>query len=204
MAKNLYSLSHPAKKIKMIQNHQDLEYLRKKSLPLIPPFQQETQDIIQIMIETLKAQGGGAGLTAPQIGINQRIMLCTFTRKIEDLEPMINPEYQSIGTNLEEGWEGCFSVPLSVAKISRWQTIEASYYTPQGNKLQKRLEGAAARIYQHEWDHLEGALIIDKALELKSFENEESYKNFLKILREKQQVAQEKIKLKTSSRIYVN
>ena len=194
MAKNLHTLLPTPSRVKTIQNAQDLAYLCQKSSPLMPPFGQETQNIIQMMIDTLKTKGGGAGLAAPQIGINKRIILCTFTRKIEDLEPMINPEYQPIGTTREEAWEGCFSVPLCFAKISRWQAIEVSYYNSQGSKLQKKLQGTAARIYQHEYDHLEGKLIVDHALELKTFGNEEDYKSFLTVLREKQQVAQQKIK----------
>lgn len=184
MIKDYWIHPQQTRSIVTIQHPSDMRCLRQKSTFLIPPFDQEIQKIIQLMIEALKIKGGGAGLAAPQIGINKRLILCSFNRKIEDLEPMINPEYEPIGNILKQTWEGCFSVPLTFGKIPRWQAIKASYYTPQGDKIEKVLQGLAAKIYQHEYDHLEGVLIVDKANELKTFGDEEEYKNFLKIVRE--------------------
>lgn len=171
------TVSHPS----------DLQFLKQKARVLTLPFDPaEVQSIVQQMKQALKAKGGGAGLAAPQIGINQCIVLCSFTRKIEDLQAMINPVYASTDSLQEERWEGCFSVPLTFAKISRWKTIEASYYTPEGDNIKKVLQGVPAMIYQHEVDHLLGRLILDRAKKLMKFDNEQEYQDFLNKLREEQ------------------
>ena len=81
---------------------------------------------------------------------------------------------------MEYGWEGCFSVPLTFAKVARWKTIDIEYYTLKGDLIKKQLSGFHARIYQHEYDHLDGILIIDKGIEFKTVDSEDAYKSFLK------------------------
>ena len=161
----------------------DIGTLREKSAEVVWPLTQKTHAIIQSMIQAIKDKGVAAGLAAPQIGCKQRIILCSFDRRFESLEVMINPRYEPLGDQKVEGWEGCFSVPRSMAIVSRWESIQASYCKPSGDRVDQVLEGKAARIFQHECGHLEGELIIDIAKVLKTFETEEAYHAFLQIIR---------------------
>ena len=102
---------------------------------------------------------------------------------MEDIEIIIDPVYYPDGDNIEYNWEGCFSVPLSFAKVPRWQKINVTYINLQNEKIQKKLDGWASRVFQHEYDHLEGSLIINKASEIKTFSDETEYKCFLHNLR---------------------
>ncbi len=173
-------LSQP---IMTVLNPKDLVALREKSAEVVWPLAQKTHAIIQSMIQAVKDKGVAAGLAAPQIGFKQRIILCSFDRRFESLEVMINPRYEPLGHQKTEGWEGCFSVPRSMAMVSRWESISVSYCKPSGDRVEQVLEGRAARIFQHECGHLEGELIIDIAKVLKTFETEEAYQAFLQIIR---------------------
>ena len=73
-----------------------------------------------------------------------------------------------------EGWESCFSVLLQMAKVPRYQTIKATFLNLNGEKVEKVLEGFAAKVFQHEYDHLQGVENIDRKDSLvKSFESRE-------------------------------
>ncbi len=136
------------------------------------------------MFQTIREKGTAAGLAAPQIGFKQRIILCSFDRTFEGLEVMINPRYEPMGEEKREGWEGCFSVPRSVATVNRWHTVRALYSTTLGDRVDKVLEGKAARIFQHECGHLEGELISDIAKDFSTFDTEEAYQAFLQVIRQ--------------------
>ncbi|MBP6103593.1 MAG: peptide deformylase [Gammaproteobacteria bacterium] len=172
-----------SRQIITVLNPKDLAALREKSAEVVWPLTQKTHAIIQSMIQAVKAKGVAAGLAAPQIGFQQNIILCSFDRSFESLEVMINPRYEPLGDQKVEGWEGCFSVPRSMAIVARWESIKASYYKPSGDRVDQVLEGKAARIFQHEYGHLKGELIIDIAKVLKTFETEEAYQVFLQIIR---------------------
>lgn len=158
--------------------------LKQKALPASLPFSSATLDTIQILEETIKSKGKAAGLAAPQIGINTEIIICSFTGDNQDLEVMVNPAYSPNGEILEEGWEGCFSVPLTFANVLRWENIFVSYYNKNACLINKLLSGFPARVYQHECDHLKGRLMIDKAVEIKTFENEAEFNHFLQKVRQ--------------------
>lgn len=121
---------------------------------------------------------GGAGLAAPQIGIGNRIIVCSFNRD-KNIQEMINPTYIPANTKQTSCWEGCYSVPLTACKIQRWETIDAEYHNVKNEHIKIQLEGPAARIFQHECDHLNGILIISKALETKKFDSWDKLREFL-------------------------
>ncbi len=88
-------------------------------------------------------------------------------RDPNNLEGVINPYFVPCGATKIEGWEGCFSVMLSngtwkLAKIPRYETIRVQYLNPNGEKIEKVLEGFAAKVFQHEYDHLQGVENIDR------------------------------------------
>lgn len=121
---------------------------------------------------------GGAGLAAPQVGIKKRIIFCSFNRD-GHIQEMINPSYITISSKQTCCWEGCYSIPLTAAKIIRWDKIKAQYYNIDGKIIETELTGNAARIFQHECDHLDGILMTSKALEIKNFDSFSNLKKFL-------------------------
>lgn len=167
-------------KILTTEDNGDLQQLLQESHAVRIPLSINTKDNINKLIIIFRNGGGGAGLAAPQIGIKKRIMLCCYDRNIQNMEIIINPEYRPTKNTLEYGWEGCFSVPNTFGLIARWQSIYVSYYNPDGTKIDKELNDMAARIFQHEYDHLNGDLIINKSKEIKKFDQKTDYINFLK------------------------
>ncbi|RYE15542.1 MAG: peptide deformylase [Rickettsiales bacterium] len=170
-------MSINAARIFTTSSSKELQFLLQKAIQVDFPIDECTKKLIDIMLEILKKKKG-AGLAAPQLGIKYRIMLCSFNRSVQDITIMINPSMYRTNLEEENDWEGCFSVPLKLFKVNRWKHIVVTYFDEKGNKIHKKLEGSAARIFQHEFDHLEGKLIITKGKECMSFRNQQDYKDF--------------------------
>jgi peptide deformylase len=168
-------------KIFTTTNELEKKFLNQKSFTVDMPIKPYVLKIIKSMKDTLIQLGGGAGIAAPQIGINLRIMICSYNRDINSLEIVINPSYYAIGNHKEYYWEGCFSIPNTIAKVARWTTIHVAYFNTKGEEIKKILTAKAAEIFQHEYDHLEGKLIIDNAQEIRTFQTKESSRKFLTI-----------------------
>ena len=122
----------------------------------------ETQTLIDDMIETMYA-APGIGLAAPQVGVSQRIFVIDLSvgRASNDLVVMINPEFvERDGTQLEE--EGCLSVPGFNATVVRPSRVVCKALDRDGRE--QRIEGTQllARAFQHEMDHLDGTLFVDR------------------------------------------
>lgn len=164
-------------KIFTVYSPEELEFLSQEAFQVDIPINEATEKTIRKMIEILKERHG-AGLAAPQIGINYKIMLCSFNRDINNIEVMINPSLQVLSSHKEYNWEGCFSVPLVFVKVARWRHIQVGYYNEKGNKINRILKDNSARIFQHEFDHLKGKLIIKKGVDKKVFSNQKDYKEF--------------------------
>lgn len=125
------------------------------------------QEIIEKLFWALKPHLPAAGLAAPQIGISRSVFIFSFDRDPNNLEGVINPCFTPIGDTKIEGWEGCFSIMLSngiwkLAKIPRYETIKVQYLNVKGEQVEKLLEGFAAKVFQHEYDHLQGVENIDR------------------------------------------
>jgi peptide deformylase len=151
--------------------------LRRKcdavKLPLGWPLDREPMELINDLTETLIASVG-MGLAAPQIGGRKRIIVLKVRNHqpmqgIEDDEPkvivMINPRiiYKS-GFVLSN--EGCLSIPGRMFAVSRATEVLAKYQTLEGMKAKIKANGLLAVVIQHELDHLNGTLIIDKGIEM--------------------------------------
>ncbi|CDR34111.1 Peptide deformylase [Criblamydia sequanensis CRIB-18] len=136
------------------------EELQVDQLPL-------AREIVEQLFLALKPYLPAAGLAAPQIGLSKSIFIFSFDRDPSNLEGVINPSYTPLGDAKIEGWEGCFSVMLSnncwkLAKIPRYETIKVQYLNVEGERVEKTLEGFAAKVFQHEYDHLQGIENIDR------------------------------------------
>lgn len=104
---------------------------------------------------------GGAGLAAPQIGILLPIFIYTPDRSAESLINVINPSFEPMGTLTIEGYEACFSEPLRCTRLTRWKSIKCRYQDLQAQWHEVVLQDFAAKVFQHEMDHLQGKLTID-------------------------------------------
>ena len=121
--------------------------------------------------KTMRAGIGGVGIAAPQVGDNRRLIIvdCSTSRrpcKHHGLLYMINPVIES-SHGEKPGREGCLSVPDWVGMVPRAAEITLSYHDPQGVKHRMTATGFEARVIQHEIDHLDGILFIDRVISSK-------------------------------------
>jgi peptide deformylase len=136
--------------------------LRRKSQPVADVSASEIQELIPQMIE-LMLKKDGVGLAAPQVG--QSIRLIVVHLKDETLA-IINPKVIKRSIIKKWGEEGCLSVPGQYGEVKRCQKITVKYLDAKGKPKQIVAEGLLARVIQHENDHLDGILFIDKARKL--------------------------------------
>jgi peptide deformylase len=131
----------------------------------------EFQKLVDDMIETMR-EYEGIGLAAPQVHASVRLALIGIEegrgddRSIRVL-PVINPEITPVGKTSAEDWEGCLSLPKLRGRVTRPDRIQVRALDRRGNRIEVDLNGYAARVAQHEIDHLDGVLFIDR---MKSFE----------------------------------
>jgi peptide deformylase len=121
-------------------------------------------ELIADMVDTMQHHFG-AGLAAPQIGVDLRVVIFgggpTPRYPDADMVPftvLCNPEIVVIGDEEEDGWEGCLSVPGLRGVVPRWQRLQYSGFDAAGRRIERKAEGFHARVVQHECDHLEGIL----------------------------------------------
>jgi peptide deformylase len=134
----------------------------------------EIQTLIEDMLETMYGSNG-AGLAAPQLGINKQIVVFGFEKNVRypDAEPiqetiLINPIITIIDNKIEDGWEGCLSVPGIRAKVPRYKKLRYQGYDRTGKPIDRVVDGFHARVVQHECDHLIGKLF---PMRVKDFSN---------------------------------
>ena len=136
--------------------------LRKKSQPVANVLADKIQKLIPQMMAVMLAKDG-VGLAAPQIGENLRIIVIAYKEKNLVI---INPKI--IKKSLLKDWdeEGCLSVPGKYGQVRRHKIVTLKYLNEGGQEQKLKASGLLARIIQHEIDHLDGILFIDKAKEL--------------------------------------
>ncbi|MBA4743319.1 MAG: peptide deformylase [Azoarcus sp.] len=124
----------------------------------------ELHALIADMFDTMDA-AGGVGLAAPQIGVGLQLVIMGFERseRYPDAEPvpqtiLLNPVITPLGDDMDEGWEGCLSVPGMRGLVPRHTHIRYTGFTPQGEPIDREVDGFHARVVQHECDHLFGIL----------------------------------------------
>lgn len=126
-------------------------------------------DIIEDLQSTLE-YGIGLGISAPQIGVDKRIIVVGAKKeniKYNDAEEipitaMINPTWKKLSEDTDVQYEGCMSVPSIRGKVERYKDIELTYYNEKGEKVVKQLNGFFARLVQHECDHLNGVVFLER------------------------------------------
>jgi len=138
--------------------------LWQKSLPVTRFSSPELDELLEDMRDTM-AHLNGAGLAAPQIAVPLRVVIfgVTSNPRYPDIEPvpdtvLINPVLTPLAAEMEEGWEGCLSVPGMRGWVPRFQRLKYSGFDEDGKRFEREVEGFHARVVQHEVDHLDGVL----------------------------------------------
>ncbi|MQR00033.1 peptide deformylase [Glaciimonas soli] len=124
----------------------------------------ELKSLITDMFETMYA-ANGAGLAAPQIGVDLQVVIFGFKNntRYPDAEPvpetvLINPVLKPLSDVMEDGWEGCLSVPGMRGVVPRWSKLHYEGRDQHGNVISRDVDDFHARVVQHECDHLNGIL----------------------------------------------
>jgi len=132
--------------------------LEKKAKKVKNPLDLDIQKLIKDMIDTMQ-KSNGAGLAAPQVG--QSLRICTIQCDGE-IFVLINPKITAYSREKEINEEGCLSFPGKFIPVKRSTKIKARYLDEKGNEIKIKAEGMLARIIQHETDHLNGVLFIER------------------------------------------
>ncbi len=129
----------------------------------------EVKKLCRDMTETMKKKDG-IGLAAPQIGKNIRIIT---VNPPDGALCMLNPKITKRSFSKEWGEEGCLSIPETFGRVRRHKKMSCIYYNNYGKKIKMQATDMLARMIQHEIDHLDGILFIDKATNIKKSEQKE-------------------------------
>lgn len=132
-------------------------------------FNQALRDLVEGMARAMYA-ANGVGLAAPQVGVSRSVVVVDAG---DGLLELVNPVITGAG-GTEQAWEGCLSVPGVLALIERSQTVQVAGQDPHGRSVWVEADGLKARALQHELDHLNGVVILDRAIELKEDTPEEA------------------------------
>lgn len=132
-------------------------------------------DLIVDMKDTMNALNG-AGLAAPQIGVGLQVVIfgVDHNPRYPEAESvpqtvLINPALEMLGRELEEGWEGCLSVPGMRGLVPRYRDVRYRGFDQFGQAIDRTVSGFHARVVQHECDHLEGILYPMRIPDLRNF-----------------------------------
>lgn len=147
----------------------DDRLLRKKAKP-VTKIDKKIKNIIKDLKDTLVAQKNpeGVGLAAPQIGKSLRMFV--MLQKNKKIRVVINPEVVNVAKKDNkdpEAMEGCLSIPHYYGPLTRPESITIKFLNEKGEKVEETFKGFDAQIVQHEIDHLEGKLFVDRLLDQK-------------------------------------
>ncbi|MDR1206317.1 MAG: peptide deformylase [Peptococcaceae bacterium] len=152
---------------RIVQEEDPVLRQKSKKVPAVTP---NVVRLLDNLKDTLAAQKTGVGLAAPQIGITKRVIVVRLQEE-ENFYELINPEIvESEGA--ERDSEGCLSIPNWVGEVDRAARIRVKALDRMGNPAEYAAEGYLARVFQHEIDHLDGILFVDRAIKLSPAEQE--------------------------------
>ncbi len=129
------------------------------------------KELIKTMFDIM-ADKGAVGVAAPQIGISKRVIVfgTNYTKRRKPEYPipdtaLINPSLKVLSQEIQTGYEGCLNCGEIMGEVPRAMEIEYSGFDIDGNRITKKASGLEARILQHEIDHLDGFLFLDRVEE---------------------------------------
>lgn len=142
------------------------------------------QQLIDDMFETMN-EYHGVGLAAPQVHEGLRLFVAGFSSKGSEsddshvpLMALINPEITPLGSDVEDDWEGCLSIPEIRGRVPRAREIEVKAYDRRGRRIAIQARGFTARVIQHETDHLDGVLFFDRMKSLETLTYLEEFNRY--------------------------
>lgn len=141
----------------------------------------DIQTLMDDMVETMRV-APGVGLAAPQVGISQRVIVVEYAEPNEDPEAppnppklyaVANPEIVRHSIDTEIANEGCLSIPGYIGEVERYSIATVKGLNRNGDPFRLKAKGWLARVFQHEIDHLDGILYIDRATQVWRLEEHE-------------------------------
>lgn len=175
--------------VKIVQKENKVLRKRAKDVPVSEIKTEKVQKVIQDMKDALSTQEDGVAIAAPQIGVSLRIFVTSGKalafiqgkkpakeKGVEKWPPdlvFINPQITKLSKEKEWMEEGCLSVRWFYGKVQRSKKAFVEAYNEEGEKLKMGGSGILAQVFQHEIDHLDGVLFIDKAKDLEDIPPEE-------------------------------
>lgn len=155
--------------------------LHQVAQPVKSVHDDQLQQLIDQMLDTVR-EANGVGLAAPQMGHSLQMLVMASRPNLRYphaplMEPtvLINPRLAAASDEVEMGWEGCLSVPGVRGRVSRHRVVDVDYVDRYGQPQHRRWEGFVARIFQHEADHLEGRVFLDRVQAETDLLSEEAY-----------------------------
>lgn len=155
--------------------------LRQVAQPIYNIQEPTIQSLIDELLATLIASNG-VGIAAPQVGLAYRLLIVASRPNprypnAPEMEPtvMINPQILNHSEEVMQDWEGCLSVPGIRGLVPRYRLIEVEYTTRHGKLVRQELQDFVARIFQHEYDHLNGMVFLDRLENVRDIITDQEY-----------------------------
>lgn len=144
------------------------EVLRRQAQPVDDFFGPEFHNLIETLRHVM-LEAGGVGIAAPQLGVSRQILILASRPTARyphapEMSPilMVNPRFEITDGALHKDWEGCLSVPGIRALVPRYRAVDVQYQDRQGEVCRLVLQDFPARVFQHEFDHLQGLVYLDR------------------------------------------
>jgi peptide deformylase len=156
--------------------------LRKKAKPVAKPTSRRSLKLIKGMLKSMR-KADGVGIAAPQVGVSLRVFIVApqpserypYSPSIPPIA-MINPVLKSHSRTRTTDWEGCLSIPGIRGRVPRYNRIEIEFTLPSGERRGAVLTGFVARIFQHEFDHINGMVFLDRVEDTRTLMTEAEYR----------------------------
>jgi peptide deformylase len=124
-----------------------------------PRLRRTVKDLSDTLADFRRRRGFGRGIAAPQIGVQERVIY------LEEAGPLVNPRITRRSRQMMTLWDDCFSFPDLLVKVQRHLRVSVEYHDKTGRKRTLAAEGGLSELLQHEIDHLDGILAVDRALD---------------------------------------
>ncbi|MDY6901019.1 MAG: peptide deformylase [Cyanobacteriota bacterium] len=159
--------------------------LRRKAESVEQVDSANIQQLIDDLLRTV-SDANGVGIAAPQVAVGYRIFIVASRPNLRYpnaplMEPtaMINPKIVAYSDEIVKDWEGCLSIPGIRGLVPRYRSIEVEYTDRKGNLVNQQLTDFVARIFQHEYDHFEGLVFLDRIESTFDIVTEQEYQNLM-------------------------
>jgi peptide deformylase len=155
--------------------------LRQHAQPIENPQDPMLEGLVDELLQSMQ-QANGVGIAAPQMGISKQLVIIAsrptprYPQAPEMLPtPMLNPQLVEHSDEMEKGWEGCLSVPGIRGLVPRYTSVTVDYLDRHGQPQRQTFHDFVARIFQHEYDHLQGIVFVDRVESTHELMSEQEY-----------------------------